>query len=317
MIYPVWMDCVKPTVLSNAVAGRCTVPIQSSDASAWLIDNGKRLHLQHGPIDLIVECIGIDEQVMIAYRQATKAFDDVLQTLADELPLLRTGSCNHRPCAPFVRGPVALRMMSAVKPFSGFWMSPMISVAGAVADYILGKTLLGTNLQRVMVNNGGDIALKLNSGSQCQIGICPDLDTGVIRDRLTLDSRSDVGGVATSGWRGRSHSLGIADAVTVLASDAATADVAATLIANAVNLPDSKAIQRTSARELNPDSDLGNRLVTTRVTTLSREERRKALKSGKDLALRFYNEGLISAACLNLQGQIDLVGHNKLLQQNH
>ena len=31
-------------------------------------------------------------------------------------------------------------------------------------------------------------------------------------------------GVATSGWRGRSHSLGIADSVTVVARNAAAAD---------------------------------------------------------------------------------------------
>ena len=64
-------------------------------------------------------------------------------------------------------------------------------------------------------------------------------------------------GIATSGWRGRSFSLGIADAVTVLADRAAAADAAATIIANAVDLPGHPAIVRVPACELAPDSDLG------------------------------------------------------------
>ena len=66
-------------------------------------------------------------------------------------------------------------------------------------------------------------------------------------------------GVATSGWRGRSFSLGIADAVTVLAATAAAADAAATIIANAVDLPGHPAIARRPASELEDDSDLGDR----------------------------------------------------------
>jgi ApbE superfamily uncharacterized protein (UPF0280 family) len=67
--------------------------------------------------------------------------------------------------------------------------------------------------------------------------------------------------VATSGWRckgkgGRSFSFGIADAVTVLAGSAAAADAAATVIANAVDLPGHGAITRRPASAIDPDSDL-------------------------------------------------------------
>ena len=87
-------------------------------------------------------------------------------------------------------------------------------------------------------------------------------------------------GVATSGWRGRSFSLGIADAVTVLATNAAPADAAATLIANAVDLPGHPAVTRVPARELAPDSDLGDRLVTQGVGPLSPREIAGALEAG-------------------------------------
>ena len=69
-------------------------------------------------------------------------------------------------------------------------------------------------------------------------------------------------GVATSGRHGRSFSLGIADAVTVLARTASQADAAATIIANAVDLPGHPAVRRMPANELQPDSDLGARPVT-------------------------------------------------------
>ena len=89
-----------------------------------------------------------------------------------------------------------------------------------------------------------------------------------------------VRGVATSGRHGRSFTLGIADAVTVLAADAATADAAATLLANAVDLPGHPAIDRTPAVELAPDSDLGDRLVTVGVGHLADEEIEAALAAG-------------------------------------
>jgi uncharacterized protein len=66
-----------------------------------------------------------------------------------------------------------------------------------------------------------------------------------------------VRGIATSGRHGRSLSLGIADSVTVLAATAAAADAAATLIANAVDLPGHAAVRRAPACSLDPDSDLG------------------------------------------------------------
>jgi ApbE superfamily uncharacterized protein (UPF0280 family) len=109
--------------------------------------------------------------------------------------------------------------------------------------------------------------------------------------------------VATSGWRGRSFSLGIADAVTVLARDGAAADAAATLIANAVDLPGHTAIVRRPARELTPDSDLGDRPVTVAVARLDPAEAAAALESGHAVAEAFRSRGWIVAAALFLQNQ--------------
>ncbi|RUX90314.1 UPF0280 family protein, partial [Mesorhizobium sp. M7A.F.Ca.CA.004.04.1.1] len=134
------------------------------------------------------------------------------------------------------------------------------AVAGSVADETLAALLAGRKLDRAYVNNGGDCAIHIGRGQSMGLAVA---GTGNgMADRITIRAEDGVRGVATSGWRGRSFSLGIADAVTVLARTGAEADAAATLIANAVDLPGNPAIKRIPAHELSPDSDLGARLVT-------------------------------------------------------
>jgi len=124
----------------------------------------------------------------------------------------------------------------------------------------------------------------------------------------TVYSTDPVRGVATSGWRGRSFSLGIADAVTVLANRAAAADAAATIIANAVNLPGHPAIVRVPACELAPDSDLGERMVTQSVGELTSREVGEALAAGARTAEMLQRIGLIRSAALSLQGETRVIG---------
>ena len=129
-----------------------------------------------------------------------------------------------------------------------------------------------------------------------------------LADRIVVRASDNVAGIATSGWRGRSHSLGIADAATVLAGTAADADAAATLIANAVDLPGHPAIIRVPASSIEPDSDLGARLVTREVGPLSPEEISGALQRGLSVAEAMRRNGLIVAAALFLGGQSRLCG---------
>jgi len=121
-----------------------------------------------------------------------------------------------------------------------------------------------------------------------------------------------VRGLATSGWRGRSWSLGIADAVSVLAADAAAADAAATLIANAVDLPGHAAITRRPAVELQADSDLGMLPVTVGVGHLAPPEIAAALAAGAGRARGMLERGLIAGAALFLAGDVRFVGRLSL-----
>lgn len=194
-------------------------------------------------------------------------------------------------------------MFSAASLYSGFsYVTPMIAVAGAVADYLLDVMLTVSSLKRVYINNGGDIALWLSPDQSFSVGICENTQTQKIGANLIIRPHHGIQGVATSGWRGRSHSFGIADAVTVLARCAADADAAATIIANAVDVPGSQRIHRLAADSLLPESDLGERLVTVEVDQLSAAEIRLALERGRSQACGLLSMQLISAAFISLAG---------------
>jgi ApbE superfamily uncharacterized protein (UPF0280 family) len=270
-----------------------------------LLADGRRLHLQDGPIDLIVEARGGETDVGAAYDAAARRFDGLLDELCGELALLRKPA--DPACCP-LQGRVARRMHDAVAPFaSDYFITPMAAVAGAVAEEILGAMLDAARLDRAYVNNGGDIALHLAEGEHFTVGLADRPDLPGLMRTTTIHAGDPTRGVATSGWRGRSFSLGIADAVTVLARTASQADAAATIIANAVDLPEHPAIVRRPAHDLQPDSDLGARLVTRGVGELSGGEIACALESGAAGARKLLAAGLIDAAALRLQGDMVVV----------
>jgi uncharacterized protein len=271
---------------------------------AWLSD-GRRLHLQDGPIDLIVEAHGSEQGPRAAYRAAISRFTGLLDELCDELPLLRQAA---DPTACSLKGVVARRMYTAVAPFAGeHFITPMAAVAGSVAEEILGAMLDEASLDRAYVNNGGDIALHLAENQQFTVALMDRPDRFGLMRTMTIDAADPSRGVATSGRHGRSFSLGIADAVTVLARTAAQADAAATIIANAVDLPGHPAVVRAPAQDLQPDSDLGARLVTREVGLLAEFEVEAALSAGAEKARTLLAAGLIDAAALHLQGEMDVI----------
>lgn len=269
---------------------------------------GNRLHLNHGPIDLVISADGEAAQITRAYSQAAAIFPNILPELVAQLPLLRAplgGAPNA--IKPIVNRPVARRMVEATWPYRETFITPMAAVAGAVAEYVLGAMVEVADLRRTIVNNGGDISLHLAPGERVRAGVAGDLTLPRLDATIEIGSADPVRGLATSGWRGRSQSLGIADAVTVLAHSAAPADAAATMIANAVNVDD-PAIRRLPASEVRDDSDLGDIPVTVDVGVLPPDKICRALENGARRAAALKEQGLIVAAYLQLQGQMLVVG---------
>ena len=265
-------------------------------AQAALLPGG-RLHLSHGPIDLV---IGADGARDLAFRAGFDRFGTILSELTAELPLLR------RPVGTKPKGKIARAMYRAALPHADGLTTPMICVAGAVAAEVLSAMVDGADLTRAYVNNGGDIALHLTEGARFDVGIA-GLD-GQSLGTVTIRSGDPIRGIATSGQGGRSHSLGIADSVTVLARSAAMADAAATRLGNAVDLPAHPAIRRSPANQLHDDSDLGAAPVVTHVGPLSPAEVNQALTTGATAAQGLRDRGLISGTALFLRDQHTVIG---------
>jgi uncharacterized protein len=276
---------------------------------ARMLPDGRRLHLQDGPIDLVIEAFGPEANVRTAYGAAVKRFDGLLDSLCAELVDLR------KPAVPDttpLRGPIARRMHAAVAPYAGeMFITPMAAVAGAVSEAVLAAMTGAAALDRAYVNNGGDIALHLAAGRRFTVGLAdhPTQDAAArLAGTAEIIAGQGIAGVATSGRHGRSFSLGIADAVTVLAPTAADADAAATVIANAIDLPGHPAVTRLPANTIQPDSDLGERLVVRDVALLAADDVAAALAAGAAVAESLLARGLIAGAALRLQGETTMVG---------
>ena len=275
-------------------------PSAMAGFQAALIGRRQRLHIQHGPIDLVIDADGPGRQAL--FECAVGAALPVLSTLVDELDRLR---------APFIAGrcftgPVARRMQSVCRITGNRFVTPMAAVAGSVADHVLAAMLddeAARDCTRISVNNGGDVAFWTAPGATTRAQIA-GLPTGT----LTLTGPTRWRGMASSGWGGRSHSLGIADSVTVLAESAALADIAATLIANDIDLLGHPMITRQPAVELDAASDLAGMMVTTGVPWLEDDEIAAALATGRSTATALMQQDDIAGAVMVLQGRVESVG---------
>ncbi len=277
--------------------------------------DGDRWHFSHGPIDIVIGADGDTAAVTAAHQAAWQRFQPLLDELVAELSRLRAAvAAGDNP----LRGEVARCMWAACAAHRPLFITPMAAVAGAVAQALIG-CYARPGVRRAWVNNGGDIALHLAAGESLRIGLVADLgrfDDAALRQaaagrvapdgRLTVHAGDGIAGVATSGWRGRSFSLGIADSVTVLAATAAQADAAATVVANAVNV-EHPLVQRAPAHQLRDDTDLGDRRVIVSVPPLPPQEVAAALQNGTAVAHQLCQRGLIAAAALVCQGQVQLV----------
>jgi len=131
------------------------------------------------------------------------------------------------PFDPFAPKIVRQMLLAAQKAGVG----PMAAVAGAIAQAV-GEELLKYS-KEVIVENGGDIYLKIRTPVQIGIFAGSSLLSGKIALKLKPTEKA-IAVCTSSGKIGHSFSSGQADAVTVIAEDAALADAAATAIGNLI-----------------------------------------------------------------------------------
>jgi uncharacterized protein len=232
---------------------------------------------------------------VMAVQAALKALE-FLERLVAAQPLLKipSGALNKLEKLP----PLVKRAVSVCRNISPD-LTGMATVAGLVADELV-KCAMELGGDRIIVNNGGDIALGLAKNQKVRVGL---KDPGEERVSHVLDifSGHEIGGVATSGWRGRSFSPGIADAVSVWASDCVTADAAATWIAGEMKLDSPKVIRR-PAKELDPETDIPHLLITSQVNPLTPEEKETVLTAGCSVAQGLIQKRVIQGAYMVVQG---------------
>ena len=252
-------------------------------------EKDNRLFLNHGPIDIVLEAFGKDKP--LAYEKAKKYFSTLLNELVLDMDLLKKEVVPHRN----FNNKISQSMQNATEMFYPEFITPMAAVAGSVADNILNVLVKDTKLEKAYVNNGGDVSFYLteNQTVKSSLASIPNIIA-------EIDYKDKSRGIATSGWRGRSFSLGIADSVTVLADNAAMADAAATMIANSVNIKNHPSIIKKPAEEIYEDSDLKNLMVTVEVGDLKQSEIEDALRNGNEVGKKYLENGLINSALIEL-----------------
>jgi hypothetical protein len=183
-------------------------------------------------------------------------------------------------------------------------LTPMAAVAGAIADGVA-DWLVDRGMTKVIVNNGGDIAIRTTSGEPVRVGLRRDLSTSPITDTITLEGDPCRWGVATSGLEGRSLTLGVASAATVIAGSAVMADAAATAIANASFIED-ESVRQVPAKELDDQSDIPDLYVTVQAGPFPEEKKRMALDRAMNAAEPLIEKGLIRGAWVVVDGKASM-----------
>ena len=259
-----------------------------------------KLLVDYGPISMVIEAYRngepFDEAIQAGGQTAVLKLQEltrVLEIAKTPVPLL-----GYQKDYPTVLN----RMIDAVKSTGEPDVTPMAAVAGTIADEVL-YTLINNGATRAVVNNGGDIAIRVGSGKPIRVGVITDLLVGQVSHYIELNDQHRVGGIATSGMGGRSFTRGIASAVVAIAETAAQADACATMLANAINA-DHPEIIRTRAELIDPQTDIKGQQVTVRVGELDDNTIKHALQAGQHKFFQYKERGLLLGVIMAAKGQV-------------
>jgi hypothetical protein len=248
-----------------------------------------------GPMRLVIRAWNKKQpQIKLARRAAEESFS-YLERIA------RCRMILSRPIPEIADLPedeLALGMIASTRAIGDEDLTPMAAVAGTIADAVA-DWLFKRGLTRVIVDNGGDIAIRLAQDETATVGVRPQVTSPLISHVIHLYSGGSTWGVTTSGMGGRSFTRGIASAVTVLAKNASMADAAATAVANACFVED-KGITQLPAEKIDPSSDLAGMHVTTEVEPLSSESICIAVGSARYKAEYLFQKDIIIGAFIAL-----------------
>ena len=268
--------------------------------------NDQRIFIDHGPIQMMID-IYIDglrnpklgkfvaEDVVCQFEELLKCIDIVKSSewsfgIREEFP------------------EVLKKMISAVEAVGDKTFTPLAAVAGSFSEYALERAI-AYGAGRVIINNGGDIALKDLEGNSITVGVPLENDLGGQKLVFEVLHKSGIEGICTSGFGGRSFTKGIADKAVAFGSKASIADVCATYIANETNVEDENII-RAMAEEIDSGTDIKGHLVTVKVGNVSKEKKLKALLNGYSVLEKLYDRGIIKGGAVLVGDDILLAPEN-------
>jgi ApbE superfamily uncharacterized protein (UPF0280 family) len=239
-------------------------------------------------------------EIGLAKEAAQYAFD-CLARVAKAQHLLRQ---RHGLIGFIPEDKIARTMLESVSLIGDEDLTPMAAVAGTIADFVA-DWLFDRHVTRVIVDNGGDIAIRLIAGESAGVGLRPDIQSREITHLIRIDARFPSWGVNTSGLGGRSLTRGIASAVTTFAATSSVADAAATAIANAC-FAEHKNIHQAPAKSVDPNTDLGDLPVTVGISDLPQKSVTQALENGFRKATAIQKMGHIHGALIAVGGKFAL-----------
>ena len=254
---------------------------------------------------VLVEC-GPMRLVIRAWRKKQPQIKLARKAAEESISYLeRIARCRSQLSRPIPEGEelpqdkLALGMIASTSAIGDEDLTPMAAVAGTIAD-AAADWLFERGVTRVIVDNGGDIAIRLSEGETATVGVRPQVNSSHISHVIRLDASQPGWGVTTSGLGGRSLTRGIASAVTVLAANASVADAAATAIGNACFVEDDGIVQL-PADSLDPNTDLAGLPVTAKVGELPSDKIFQAIESARQKAERLSQRKIIRGAFIALQ----------------
>ncbi len=252
-----------------------------------------------GPMRLVISAsVGKLPQPDMCVRAAQESF-----TYLERVALLRSLLRRRFSEIPDdMDDPLGVTMVQSVRTVGDEDLTPMAAVAGtigdAVADYLFHR-----GMTKVIVNNGGDVAVRLLGGEPTTVGVRSEICKKDVSHVIALDSSNPSWGVATSGLGGRSLTRGVASATTVIARSASLADAAATAIANSSFVENDHVVQR-FAEEIDPNTDISGLPVTLKVGPLSEEKKSIALSMAMKRAEELSRNRVILGAFVAVQGSV-------------
>jgi len=255
-----------------------------------------------GPMRLLISSfVGKVPQVNMNLLAAEEAFS-CLERVARLKEELRKPYENE---PPRLKEPLGAKMLESVHAIGDTNLTPMAAVAGTIADGVA-DFLFSRGMTKVIINNGGDIAVRLMAPHSVRVGLREDVANEAFTRAVFLTPSSESAhasfGIATSGLGGRSLTCGIASAATIIAKTASLADAAATAVANA-SFVDYPGVVRRSAETIDPQTDIPGVPVTVLVQGLDPETRIKAVSRSLALAERMVKQGTILGAMVVVDGE--------------